>query len=182
VSVTSFSTPIGQCVLDFHALARTDLARVHRWLNEPSVSRWYSRHPFSEREVVVKYAPRIEGREQVRVFVARVDGQAVGLMQTYRLSDFPRYAALIDAAPGWAGIDFLIGEPEYRGHGLGARFVDLFIREKVFASVETDACIAGPSPGNVASIRALERARFKFFRTLKNAGETEHLMIRRSRD
>ena len=167
-------------MLDLQALARTDLSRVHRWLNEPSVYKWYSRRSYSEHDVVAKYAPRIDGREPVHVFVARVDGKPVGLMQTYRLRDFPRYAALIDAASGWAGIDFFIGEPEYRGHGLGARLVDLFVREKVFVSPETDACIAGPSPGNVKSIRALERAGFKFLRILQDAGETEHVMIRRS--
>jgi aminoglycoside 6'-N-acetyltransferase len=171
----------GQCTIAFRALELADLSLLHRWLNEPCVLRWYAKHAYSQHEVATKYAPRIEGRDPVHVFIAAADSEPVGLLQTYWLSEFLDYAALVGAAPGWAGVDFFIGEPEYRGRGLGAKLLDQFVREEVFASLKADTCISGPSPNNVKSVRTLQRAAFTYLRTIElSTGEVEHVMIRSS--
>ena len=108
------------------------------------------------------------------MFIAAADSEPIGLLQTCWLSEFLDYAALVGAAPGWAGVDFFIGEPEYRGRGLGAKLLDQFVREEVFASLKADTCVSGPSPNNVKSVRTLQRAAFTYLRTIElSTGEVE---------
>ena len=170
-----------QCVVGFRALAASDLSLIHRWLNEPCVLKWYAKHSYSQSEVAAKYMPRIESRDSVQVFVAEVNREPVGLLQTYWLSSFIDYSALVGAGSGWAGVDFFIGESAYRGHGLGAKLLEQFVREEVFAARKADTCVSGPSPNNVKSVRTLQRAAFTYLRTIEvSPGEVEHVMVRSS--
>ena len=145
--------------------------------------KWYAKRPYSQNDVAAKYTPRIEGREAVYVFIAAANSEPIGLLQTYWLSEFPDYAALVGALPGWVGVDFFIGEPAYRGRGLGAKLLDQFVREEVFASLKANTCVSGPSPSNVKSLRTLERAAFTYLRTVElSTGEVERVMIRSFQD
>ena len=58
-----------------------------------------------------------------------------------------------EVPPGAISIDYLIGEPDLRGHGLGAAMIAAFVAHAVEVIVPVAA-------GNVASWRALERAGF----------------------
>ena len=168
-------------MFSFRALEHLDLPLVHRWLNEACVLKWYVKRPFSEGEVAAKYALRIEGREPVSVSIGIVDHNPVGLMQTYRVCGFPDYALSVGADAGWAGVDFLIGEREFRGRGLGYKLLDRLVLEQVFSSLKANTCISGPSPDNLRSVRTLERAGFTYLRTVEVlTSEFEQLMIRRS--
>jgi ribosomal protein S18 acetylase RimI-like enzyme len=67
-------------------------------------------------------------------------------------------------------------------HGIGPRVIDRFVNEIVFADGGVNACIAGPSEGNAASIRAFQKAGFRRWKTVR-AGESEpECVMRRDRD
>lgn len=167
----------------FRTLEQADLVRVHGWLNDPEVARWYSDGAPTLAAVRRKYAPRIGGRAATRVYVAVLDGEDAGLAQTYRVADYPGYAASLGAAPDWAGLDYLIGEPAWRGRGLAHRLVAAFVDGVVAALPGIEICAALPAERNLKSRRALERAGFVHARRLRIAeGRYERLMLRRLAD
>lgn len=151
---------------------------LHVWLNEREVVRWYSKSRPTLADVRKKYGPRILGRARTRVHVAEVEGAAVGIAQTYRLEDYPSYAAAIGAGRGCAGLDYFIGEAQFRGRGLARRIIDCYVREIVLALPGIGVCVSSTAPDNLRSIRALERAGFGFARDVQMGAETEHIMVR----
>lgn len=167
----------------FRALARADLDMLHGWLNEPEVARWYSSGAAPSRAAVRrKYGPRIAGRSPTRVYVCRVDGRDAGLAQTYRLAEYPALAAALDAAAGWAGLDYLLGEPDLRGRRLAHRIIDAFVDTVVAALPGVDVCASLPAHDNVRSARALARAGFReIARVEVEPGQLDRLMIRELR-
>ena len=91
-------------VLTFRPLAEADLDLVHRWRNEPHVARWF-RDGATIEQIRDKYLPRIEGREPIACHLILLDGSPIGLIQTYRIGDFPEYAAVVGVPEGCAGLD-----------------------------------------------------------------------------
>jgi RimJ/RimL family protein N-acetyltransferase len=101
------------------------------------------------------------------------------MIQWYRLTDEPEYAAAI-GEPDGAGIDVLLGHPARIGHGLGPRVVDAFVTGVVFAEPGVGRCVAGPDVRNERSVRAFARAGFSWARDAVVAGEPapERIMVR----
>ena len=58
-------------------------------------------------------------------------------------------------------IDYLIGEPEYVGRGLGSQAIREFTAMAFARYPEASAVVAAPQQVNVASWKALERAGFE---------------------
>ena len=108
-----------------------------------------------------------------------VDGAPVGLIQWYRVGDYPDYAAAISEADG-AGIDLLIGEPSMVGRGLGPTVIDRFVTDVVFAVSDVARCVTGPDTENSRSVRAFERAGFRWVRdaVVPDQPGQEHVMVR----
>ena len=147
------------------------------WLLRPHVGKWYAAAPTSFAEVVAKYGPRTLPESPVRACIVVVDGKDVGYIQSYPLSLFPEYAERLGCEAAVAGIDLFIGDELFLGWGLGARAIRRFVDEVVFAQPGVEACIAGPAEGNVASIRAFEKAGFRRWKSAANErGEAECVM------
>jgi aminoglycoside 6'-N-acetyltransferase len=167
--------------LAFRRLVAADLPLLHEWLQREHVRRWWRDHETYE-QVVEHYLPAIEGRDPTDLYLAVLDGRAVGFAQTYLVADYPDYAALVRAGTGAAGLDVLVGEPELTGRGLGSRIVDVFASEIVFAAPAVTACVADPDKRNVASIRAFEKAGFHRTREFVDPADGEtHVLLRRKR-
>ncbi len=165
--------------ISFRPLCIDDMQSLFLWLLRPHVAKWYATAPTSFTEVIVKYGPRTLPESPVRAFVLVVDGTDVGYIQAYPLELFAEYAAALEAEPGVASMDLLIGEEMFLGWGLGARAIRHFVDQVVFAQPGVSACVAGPVAGNVASIRAFEKAGFRAWKTATNdRGETEQVMRR----
>lgn len=65
-----------------------------------------------------------------------------------------------DASPGTWAIDYLIGEPDLIGKGLGTQLIAAFT-DMLFERPGTHMVTADPEPGNIASIRACEKAGYR---------------------
>jgi len=156
----------------FRLLQETDLPLMHRWLNTPHVSEWWSldgnHHPSLE-EVERKYPPRIRGDEPVDCFLIVYDDKPIGMIQSCKLDDYPAEKAMFGLDTGYAGIDLFIGEEAYVHKGLGSRIIRKFVKEIVFVNYDVSCCIIDPEPKNVIAIKAYSKAGFKHFKTVRNS-------------
>jgi RimJ/RimL family protein N-acetyltransferase len=156
-----------------------DLPLVWEWLQRPHVKEWWRERDTYE-ELVEHYLPAIEASEPTDLYVVLLDEAPIGFIQTYLVSDYPEYGALVEVGDGVAGVDLLIGEKELIGQGIGTDMLRRFVDEIVFAEPTTIACIAGPQAENAASVRAFEKAGFRAVRDFVEDGEP-HTLVRRDR-
>ena len=155
----------------FRKLDRGDLPLMHRWLNTPHVVEWWDDEALSLDEIIAKYSPRIDGKEDVRCFVIVLVDAPIGYIQEYPAGD------------NSAGIDLFIGEIEFLHRGLGAPIIWQFLNDIVFANPVVESCIIDPSVSNRGAIRAYEKAGFRFYKTETNPSEVEaHHMMRIERE
>ena len=168
--------------ISFRPLTREDLPLVHEWHQRPHVLRWWTMHKTFE-ETESHYLPTIEGTDPTQHYLALLDGEPLGMIQTYLVSDYPDYAALIEEGEGTAGLDLFIGDEAQTGSGLGTEMIRMFLDEVVFARPETTACAADPDVRNTASLRAFEKAGFRAVREFVDPEDNElHTLVRRERD
>ena len=167
--------------LRFRPLEPADLRLLHEWLQRPHVKRWWKDRETYE-EVVEHYLPSIEGTDPTDLYLALLDEQPVSFVQTYLVSDYPEYAALIEVGEGVAGVDLLIGDEELTGQGIGSDILRRFVEEVVFVVPATTGCVADPDVRNVASLRAFENAGFRVVKEFVDPEDGElHALVRRDR-
>jgi aminoglycoside 6'-N-acetyltransferase len=159
----------------FRRLAVDDLQQVFLWLLQPHVARGYAPAPSSFMEVVAKYGPRTRDDNVVKAYLFSVDGREAGYIQAYDLAHFPDYVAQIGSGAG-------VGDEKLIGWGLGSRVLRQFVDEVVFAGEGIGACVAGPTEGNLASIRAFEKAGFTRWKIVKPPEGESECVMRRERD
>jgi len=162
-------------VIEFTPLTADHLRLLHAWLQREHVKRWWRDRETYE-GVVEHYLPAIEGREPTDLYLIVLDGEPVGMIQTYLVVDHPEWAALIGEGEGVAGVDLLIGEEELTGRGLGPQVLETFAREIVFAAAGTLACVATVEEANHRSWRAFEKAGFRHVRDVEEDGLPHRLM------
>ena len=142
-------------------LTEADLPRVARWLAEPHVAQWW-RDASDLESVRAEYLPCLTGADPTEMFVIEVAGQPVGLIQQYLVADEPEWARAIEAtgavSGSAAGIDYLIGEAAFTGHGHGTAAINAITARAFGRYPDADVVVAAPQQANVASWRALERA------------------------
>ncbi len=146
-----------------------DVPNMVRWLREPEVSRWYwDSQRKTEAELTEKWRKRVAGEddddEDTDRYVIVVDGQDIGEIQVYDLETEPEFeaqAGILNAA----GVDVLIGEPEWRNRGVGTAVMRKFIHEYVFTRPRIKTCIIDPEPQNLRAIRSYEKSGFTYVKT-----------------
>ena len=178
-------------MVTFRPLTRADLPRLRDWLNQPHVAEWWGVGSGPDglggagddaatlEQVEAAYRGDLEGTEPTNDLVIVVDEHPVGLLQWYRLADYPDYATEI-SEPDGVGIDLLIGELDYVGRGLGPVVIDTFVTTVAFGEPGVDRCVAGPLVRNARSIGAFRKAGFHWVRDAQVTGEPvpEHVMVR----
>jgi aminoglycoside 6'-N-acetyltransferase len=150
-------------VIGFRALRRRDFDLLARWLAEPLVARWWN-HETTPDAVERDFGQSVDGHDATELFVALLAGRPFGLIQRYPIAAYAEYleevARVCPVPPGALSVDYLIGEPDLRGRGLGAAMISAFVAAS-WASCRGAAAILVPvAVGNIASWRALERAGF----------------------
>jgi aminoglycoside 6'-N-acetyltransferase len=94
------------------------------------------------------------------------------MIQTYLVSDYPEWEAIVEVGADVAGVDLLIGEEELVGRGLGPQILARFAREVVTAS----AVVATVEEENRRSWRAFEKAGFRHVCDVEEDGRPNRLM------
>jgi len=102
----------------------------------------------------------VDGTDPARLFVIEEDGRPVGFIQCYRHADEPDWDRAV-GIPAAAGIDYLIGEPDRVGYGLGSRAIRVFAATVFDRYPDVSVVVAVPQAANEPSRRALERAGFR---------------------
>ena len=158
--------------IGFRRMAMDDLPLLHRWLQMPHVLEWWWGGVAPTPEAIAeKYGPRILDEEATDPYLILHAGQPIGYIQTYRIRDYPEYAAAVGAGEEAAGVDLFIGEAEYLHRGLGSHILRRFLRDIVFAPEDIASCIIGPSEANRIAIRAYEKAGFRYYKTIPSENE-----------
>ena len=164
----------------FTPLTRDDLVQLHTWLQAPHVARWW-RDLQTLEQVEAEHLPALDGREPSHHYLIVVGERPIGMIQWYFVADFPEYDEILQLGPGVAGVDLLIGEEEAVGRGLGPDVLRAFVSDVVFAKAETNAVVAGIEPENTRSLRAFEKAGFRFALDYEEEGRP-HRLLRLDRD
>jgi len=142
---------------------------------------YYPEGLVSEKEVKEKFGKRIDGidTEKVKPFIILYNQKIIGYIQTWKLSDSPKYQKLLDLSFDASGIDLFIGEKEYLGKGLGSEIIKKFIKEIIVKLFNLPRCIAGPDEGNTPSVKSFEKAGFSHIKTVYNPYQdfNEHIMM-----
>ncbi len=162
----------------FRPLASDDLPRLHEWLGQGFVNRWYGGDAPSQDAVTQKYAPRIADDDPAVCFVILFNDAPIGLIQTYRIDDFPDYLDLIGLDEDAAGLDIFIGERDFVQRGLGPQIIRAFLKAVVFERFQVESCVAGPHPLNRVSIAAFRKAGFSQLKKVTDieTGQAECIM------
>lgn len=151
-------------MVTFRALREDDYGLLAEWLGRDHVQAWW-RDPEAPSKVPEKYGPRVRGEVPTEVFVVVSDGSDVGIIQRYRIADHPMWFETL-ARSGLdpsqaAGIDYLIGDEQAIGRGVGTAMIRDFT-DKLFAELDDIMLIAvTPQVGNAASCRVLEKAAYE---------------------
>jgi aminoglycoside 6'-N-acetyltransferase len=154
-----------ECVaaVRFRAIRRDDLPMLFRWLREPHVAEWWREVPDDLEAVEHEYGPCIDGDDPTEVHVVVSHGRPVGMIQRYLIADEPEWsrvlAGICDVSDA-AGIDYLIGEPDAVGRGVGTAMLAAYA-EDVFGWRPVDAIVVTVQQANVGSWRILEKAGFE---------------------
>ncbi len=143
--------------LRLRKLKDRDVPLFKKWLSEDHIARWYQDPP--------AWIEEIENRHGqfnwIRHYIAVLGGQDIGFGQFYEYKYGGENWHKDIEPEGACSIDYLIGEKEHLGKGLGSGIVRL-LAHAVFALPEAQRIIVRPDPGNKASCRALLSAGFLF--------------------
>ncbi|MEU3263200.1 GNAT family N-acetyltransferase [Streptomyces bacillaris] len=148
-------------MITWRRLAEDDFPLLTSWLEQPHVARWWN-HETSPEAVERDFGPAVRREEPAEVLLALLDGVPVGLLQYCRLADYPEYVAelapLIEVPAEALTIDYLIGDPQLVGQGLGPRMIRSALRS-IWHDHPRATCVLVPVvAANRASWRALEKA------------------------
>lgn len=144
----------------FRPLLRADLVMLDRWLRAPHVVKWWRDTPSDLAAVAAEYGPCIDGDDPTELYVVVADGRDVGMIQRYLIADepewWPAFDGIVDVSNA-AGIDYLIGEFDHVGRGLGTAMIAAFSND-VLEWRPVDSIVVTVEQTNPASWRILEKA------------------------
>jgi len=151
-------------VIEFRPIAESDVPQLQAWLEREHVSLWW-RDEHAEHHL-----------DPTEHYIIELEGEPVGMIQTYLVDNYPEWKAVVGMEPDLAGVDLFIGEENAVGRGLGPQVISQFAREVVFARTETAAVVATVEEENRRSWRAFEKAGFRHVRDVEEDGLPHRLM------
>lgn len=171
--------------MEFRPLTDADLPLMHRWLNEPGVIRWWEGDDVSWDAVVDDYGQGDEADEgeddHLEHWLAVIDDEPIGWIQCCTLASEPEWFGLwapLGVDDSIIAIDYLIGDPQARGRGIGSTMIAGFVDQVVFGNHPDCRQVgADPAAANLASWHALERAGFRLAGTYDDPLGTCNLMV-----
>ncbi|HWO65439.1 MAG TPA: GNAT family N-acetyltransferase [Umezawaea sp.] len=151
-------------MITWRRLTEEDFPLLRRWLLQPHVARWWN-HETSPEAVERDFGPVARREEPSEDLLVFEDGTPVGLVQRSRYGDYPEYLA--ELAPVFAvdresvSVDYLVGDPDRCGHGLGPRIIGAVVEATWADYPDAPDVVVPVAAANRASWRALEKAGFR---------------------
>lgn len=105
----------------------------------------------------------MDGLEPTEVFVVEQDGAPIGMVQRYRLDDEPEWRRVMEVTgtpADAAGIDYLIGQEDLIGQGIGTQVIARLVDDTWSRYPDVPAIVVNVQQDNRRSWRALEKAGF----------------------
>lgn len=144
-----------------------DIEIFETWLKKDYIKKWYS----DEEDWINEVTLRDSKFSWIYHFIVKYDKKDIGFCQYYAIAnDFTNnnqhYYGNTEI-DGTYSIDYLIGEKEYLGKGLGKEIV-LKLIEKVFSLDDAKRIAVSPENDNIKSCNTLKSCGFIFDPTNKN--------------
>jgi aminoglycoside 6'-N-acetyltransferase len=137
---------------------------VQQWLERPHVARWWN-HETTNEAVERDFGPSADGREPNEDYLVLLEGRPIGVMQFSMYEDYPEYMdelrPIVTVPAGAASIDYLIGEPDVIGRGVGTAMIAAFCERIWSTEPDVGSVIVPVCSANEASWRALLGAGFR---------------------
>ncbi len=147
---------------DFRPLSRADFPLLAQWFGAAHVEPWWQ-EPWGLDDLEDRYGPGVDGTDPTEARIVTFGGRPIGLVIRYRIADNDDWRTTL--APTGAlldgfGIDYLTGDPDCIGKGVGTRMMTSFIANGWASYPDCPACVVGVHEHSRRSWRALERAGF----------------------
>lgn len=143
-------------MLDLRLIRDNDVPLIEVWLNKAHVKRWYEipHMGITIDDWMCEIKERNGKFKWLTYLIATWQGQPIGLCQYYKCEDSvdEDFAALPLA--GSYGIDYMIGEEDFIGKGLGKGMITLLVK-KIFSFPDAQRVTADIDEDNKASEKAL---------------------------
>lgn len=114
----------------------------------------------SEPELREHYVAHRDDLSSARAFIAHLDGDPIGFIQSYRAASAGDGWWPDEHDPGVVGIDQFLAEESQLNKGLGTAMVRAFV-EMLFLDPLTTRVQADPHPENARAIRCYEKTGFR---------------------
>ncbi len=156
--------------ISFRPIEPRDVADLVRWQRDPEVARWYwDVTDLTDDELAhiwIRHAtsPDSDSDPGTDCYIIVVGGHDIGEIQVAKLDDYPEEAAEVNISRS-ASVDIFIGEPSWRGRGIGSRVMRAFVDRIVFSRPGIETCTIDPEPENEIAIRCYRNAGFRHVRT-----------------
>lgn len=168
----------------FKALTIDNLKQLHRWFQEPLIKQLYAKNQiWSLNDIIHKYQPRINGKENIPSFIIEIESHPIGFIQYYKLQEHlpdgikHNNPLFKNHHPNdIVGIDIFIAEQQKRGKGLGAQIINQCIFEFLMGY---QLVVVDPEQSNLQAIRCYEKA--GFVATDFSADKTHLLLIKEAK-
>jgi len=145
-----------------------DLARMHRWLNDPEVlAYWDGRdNPYSLERVRANFPPQTDEDKGERRCFAELSGEPIGYVQFYPLdAQTLELYGVPEQEPGY-GIDLFLAGEAVRGRGIGTRLMTGLLRYLFEAQAARVVCI-DPQTWNARAIGCYLKCGFEPVKVLE---------------
>ena len=149
--------------LSFRPVTQDDFPLLGRWLSQPHVSQWWQHDP-NPTGVENDFGPAVDGTDPTDLILVSLDDRPIGFMQSYRIGDIKEWLAalqVVNPQENSVGIDYLIGELDATGHGIGTEMICLFTDQIWIQYPDAPAIVVAVNQNNIASWRALEKCGFR---------------------
>ena len=153
----------------------SDLPRMHSWLSQPHWTQWWGPAPTLD-EVHDEYGALIKDRTKVQPYIALLDGQPFGYIQSYVAMGSGCGWWEDETDPGVRGIDQSIADATQLGRGLGTAMVKAFVA-RLLADPQVTHIQTDPDPRNARAIRCYEKAGFRAVGEVQTPDGTALLMV-----
>ncbi len=162
--------------LTFEPLREQDIPTLYSWRREPHIREFVQRQAPTWEGIRDKYLPRLDPAWPTKCFLS-CDSGPMGYIQTYRIADWPEYAATLSEVSG-ISVDLFIGDPEYLGKGWGRVILLKFLNEVAFPMFpEEQVCWILHDKLNHRVLRASRAAGFRYVRDVLEEGIPNELLV-----